>query len=224
MIDLAPTYTTATQPQFVPIEENIGILGNIKDGSTDTVYGFTLYNSPVEGPQFPWYGNYHLTFNGSYYVDTIRIVHSRGSIKVDNPAGWIDSHEILCTCLTEENTVLTVCVTNLYSAFDNTYDVKTRVKEVRVTMNIDGHSGRIGSISAYLHNVYINGIGVIGSPIKIKTLSGNVTLAKETEVFGTLRYMNDSGIESLALVPVDDPKASNVRIKTVSGIKAIAKI
>lgn len=224
MIDLAPAYTVASQPQYVPKEENIGVLENIKDGSDSTVYGFQLNNSPVSGPQFPWYGHYELTFNGAFYVDTIRIVHERGSITPDSPTGWITAHSILCNCLSEADTVISVCNTSLHSPLDNTYTIQTRIKAVRLTITVEGKSGRTGGVAAFLKNVYINGVGFLASPIKIQTLSGVSTLAKNTDLYGPVRYQNDSGIESLAVVSVSDPKASNIRIRTNGQTKAFVKI
>lgn len=104
-----------------------------------------------------------------------------------------------------------------------TYTVNKTIKRVRIGYNGDiGKHG--GSLHLLVYEVMINGDAWQSSRIKVKTSSGVVTLAREPTLSSPLRYRKGGVTYSLVLVNPTDPSASPVRVKTASGIKAIAKM
>lgn len=222
--NLAPLYGTTFKVNPSSPEENVGVIDNIKDGSDSTIYGWALSNNPA-GPQlFPWSSMYGINLGSEFYIDSITLKHWRSGIEVGSAGGWLTKCNIGVFVKTMFGGYVGIGFVDKDGAFENTFPVKGYFQLVYLLIEVDGEMGRAGGEGVQIVDVIINGVSRVDSGIRVKTLSGDVSIAKNTELFGQLRYMNDSGIDSISLVPTSDPKASNVRIKTSSGFRALAKL
>jgi len=205
-------------------EENLGVIANLIDGNEGTICGFTRV-SPRD-PNVQGFSGYQIDLDSEYYVENITVP----SIAVGSMSKFAGAVYVV----TQNGTSFSV--TNIgYFGFNygsvqkvhfedvSVFTVQSNIIGVRVSIDVSGYAGVEDTYGA-IKEIYINGVDRSMSPIEYYTIMGIQRFAKNNELQGPLRYMTSHGIESLALINVNAPKASNVRIMTPSGVKAIAKL
>lgn len=102
------------------------------------------------------------------------------------------------------------------------------IEKIYVYAKIEAYSGYSGAVAGCgIHLYEVDGFGVIydESPFKLRNGATSVTLAMlDATATSPLRFKIGSTVKQLVLVDVTDANASALRIKTDSGIKAIAKM
>ena len=208
--NLAPTYGSVAYYGSGTAENFNRCIDN--DISTSASVGYT-------GNTGIYTGYFEITLSSAFPIETI-YMNALATAVAGNCSGYLQYYD--------ESTGSWV---TLNSAFYGshakhaifTYTVNKTIKRVRIGYNGDiGKNG--GSLQLLVYEVMINGDAWQNSGIKIKTASGVITLAREPNLSGPLRFRKGGVTYSLVLVNTTDPSASPLRIKTPAGIKAIAKL
>ena len=202
-------YTGVTQ-------ENIGEIGSLIDGNENTAFGYGRV-SPRD-PSVYGFSGYQVDLGSEYYVDNIQISSAH--------AGALSKYVGIVYILLQNGSAYTVVEIGRFGLnYPDLVDinVQAEVVGVRVSIDVEGYAG-LEDTYAMVKEIYINGVDRSASSVKYFTISGATTLAKNNELHGQLHYKTSAGIESLALININSPKATNIRIMTPQGIKAFAKL
>jgi len=234
--NVAPSKGTAIRLSGTKTE-NIQPISNIIDNNLGTMFGYT-YSYASDEPVFreTITAVYQINLNSEYYIDDVKVnnyyIMGDGTQAGCGSVLFISNNIGVDAILPEGSLKHLGDITMGEIPYPFVADQETdflvgeKIIGIRLSILIDYHKvfSGIGSITSVIKEIAINGNDHIDSEIKIHGITGTTTFKKNETLYGPLRYKAPSGIESLVLVNPSSSAASNVRIMTPSGVKAIAKL